>query len=144
MRALLADYGRGVRRSVRQPGGEGLAAADRLRALGDAGGRALAGLVRVADPAVTDLGGTFLAILVRDAGVAPRVAPALVDGLGAADARRRAFACEALGYLAWDDARPHLKVLLADATVVPGYAGEPTVAEFAERALRLLAAGGGS
>ena len=72
------------------------------------------------------------------------VAPALLDSLAAVDPRQRAFACEALGYLAWADAQPHLKALLADATVVPGYAGEPTVAEFAERALRLLAAGGGS
>ncbi|MBK8098524.1 MAG: hypothetical protein IPK26_15550 [Planctomycetes bacterium] len=144
VRELLRDYGRQVRSSVLRLQGNEPAMADRLRALGDGGALALARLVRAADPAAAEPGGTFVAILVRDAGAAPRVAPALVDLLAAADPRQRAFACEALGYLAWADATPHLKALLADATVVPGYAGEPTIAEFAERALRLLAAGGGS
>ena len=56
-----------------------------------------------------ELGGVFFGTLVNDLDARPRLLPGLVDLLAHDDPRWRAFACEALGYLQWPDAVPHLR-----------------------------------
>lgn len=110
-------------------------ATEQLRCM--AAADALVELQRQGDDAVFELGGTFYAILANELGIGMRVAPSLCDLLRSGEPRYAAFACEALGYLGWADARVHLQPMLQDRTEVPGY-GDATLADFAAIALKQL------
>ncbi|MCA8966656.1 MAG: hypothetical protein H6838_08200 [Planctomycetes bacterium] len=139
VRELLRERRTEIKSSVRilEPGQTAPpSATDKLRDM-----RALPALVELLgahDPDLLAVGGVFFGILLQDLDGGIAVAPLLVDQLTDADPARAAFACDALGYLGWADARVHLQALRDDPRVVPGFAGEPTVGWFADQALQLL------